>query len=99
MHQPYSPAGVVLDENHVGLGTEGTTMDPVSCRLIWPSQMDLMAQLAGLRLVERPGGWIGEQFEKLLHARVAAGLPEAPPARVDRASWMMGRYWTTSAPR
>ena len=31
-------------------------------RWIWPSEMDLMARLAGLRLVQRHAGWAGEPF-------------------------------------
>ena len=31
-------------------------MFPVELRYIWPSELDLMAQLAGLRLRERWGG-------------------------------------------
>ena len=58
----YDQVTQVLDENHVSLSADGFTMGPISCRLIWPSEMDLMAQLAGLRLVERAGGWNGEGF-------------------------------------
>lgn len=58
----YDQVTQVLDENHVLVGADGVTMGPISCRLIWPSEMDLMAQLAGLRLVERSGGWNGERF-------------------------------------
>jgi len=31
-------------------------------RYVWPAELDLMAQLAGLRLRERWGGWHGEAF-------------------------------------
>lgn len=31
-------------------------------RYVWPSELDLMAQLAGMRLRERWGGWMGEPF-------------------------------------
>ncbi|MET7934805.1 class I SAM-dependent methyltransferase [Streptomyces sp. NPDC005322] len=31
-------------------------------RYAWPSEIDLMARLAGLRLVERFGGWKGEAY-------------------------------------
>ncbi len=37
-------------------------MFPVEIRYIWPSELDLMAQLAGLRLRERWGGWKQEPF-------------------------------------
>jgi hypothetical protein len=31
-------------------------------RYVWPSELDLMAQLAGMTLRERHGGWKGEPF-------------------------------------
>jgi len=36
---------------------------PVPIRYAWPSELDLMAQLAGLRLRERWGGWSREPYE------------------------------------
>ncbi len=53
----YDPATQILDENHVRLGADGVGFAPISCRLAWPAELDLMARLAGLRLVERWGGW------------------------------------------
>ena len=35
---------------------------PVQIRYVWPSELDLMAQLAGLRLHERWSNWKGESF-------------------------------------
>lgn len=58
----YDHVTQLLDENHVSLGADGIRMAPISCRLAWPSELDLMARLAGLRLVERSGGWHGEPF-------------------------------------
>jgi hypothetical protein len=58
----YDQVTQLLDENHVRVAEEGITMGPISCRLVWPSEMDLMAELAGLHLLERFGGWSGEPF-------------------------------------
>ncbi len=58
----YDQVTQILDENHVRLAADGIRMGPISCRLIWPSEMDLMAHVVGLRLVERAGGWQGEPF-------------------------------------
>jgi hypothetical protein len=72
----------VLDENYVSLGASGVTMDPISCRLIWPSVMDLMAQLAGLRLVQRWGGWNAERFTSSTSPAVvkpSLSDPRSPP--------------------
>src|SRR4029453_2544933 len=41
----------------------GISMFPVELRYIWPSELDLMAELAGLRLRERWGGWKHQAFE------------------------------------
>jgi hypothetical protein len=58
----YDPVTQVLDENHVTLTNAGVRLGPISCRLIWPSEMDLMARIAGLQLVDRWAGWRGEPF-------------------------------------
>jgi hypothetical protein len=41
---------------------QGVRLYPVEIRYAWPSELDLMAQLAGLRLKERFGGWLREAF-------------------------------------
>jgi hypothetical protein len=41
----------------------GISMFPVELRYIWPSELDLKAELAGLRLSERWGGWNREPFD------------------------------------
>lgn len=53
----YDAATQILDENHVSPTGDGVQMGPISCRLIWPSEMDLMARIAGLELVERWADW------------------------------------------
>ena len=43
--------------------TDGSVrLYPVEVRYAWPSELDLMAQLAGLRLRQRWGGWQREPF-------------------------------------
>lgn len=58
----YDPVTQLLDENHVTLTDAGVRMGPISCRLVTHAELDLMAQLAGLRLVDRWGGWRREPF-------------------------------------
>src|SRR5215471_16719832 len=41
---------------------QGTHLRPVAMRYSWPSELDLMAQRAGLRLRERYGGWDRRPF-------------------------------------
>jgi len=52
----------LLSENHVTISADGVRMGPIAQRLTTPAELDLMAQLAGLRLVERWGGWLHEPF-------------------------------------
>lgn len=58
----YDQVTQILDENHVSLTNDGVRLFPISCRLIWPSEMDLMARIAGLRLVDRRGDWSAQPF-------------------------------------
>ncbi len=47
---------------HVVLTESGTRFYPVTVRYAWPSELDLMARLAGLRLQERWGSWRRDPF-------------------------------------
>ena len=47
---------------HVVLTEAGTKLYPTTIRYAFPSELDLMARLAGLRLHERWGGWRREPF-------------------------------------
>lgn len=58
----HDPVTQQLDETHVALSAEGVRLYPVVCRYSWPSELDLMARIAGLRLKERWGGWGQEPF-------------------------------------
>ncbi|MDQ6659102.1 MAG: class I SAM-dependent methyltransferase [Actinomycetota bacterium] len=58
----YDPVTQILDENHVTLSNDGVRLGPISCRLASPSELDLMARIAGLRLVDRFAGWQHEPF-------------------------------------
>jgi len=51
-----------VSARHVHLTEDGLRLYPVELRYAWPSELDLMARLAGLRLRERFGGWQGEPF-------------------------------------
>jgi SAM-dependent methyltransferase len=51
-----------VDCNQVVITEQGTKLYPLPYRYSWPSEMDLMAQLAGLELESRDGGWQGEPF-------------------------------------
>ena len=52
-----------LDETHVVLSSAGVRLYPIVSRYSWPSELDLMARIAGLRLRNRWGGWNQEPFD------------------------------------
>ncbi|MFE2431656.1 class I SAM-dependent methyltransferase [Streptomyces sp. NPDC059373] len=58
----HDPVAQLLDESHIHLSALGVRLFPVVCRYVWPSELDLMARLAGLQLRERWGGWQREPF-------------------------------------
>lgn len=58
----YDPVTQILDENHVHLSNNGVQLGPISCRIAFPSELDLMARIAGLQLHHRWGGWRREPF-------------------------------------
>lgn len=53
----YNPVTQVLEETHVTISNTGTQLFPIVTRYIWPSELDLMARIAGLRLKERWANW------------------------------------------
>ena len=79
----YDPVTQILDTNHVHISADGVTMGPIRLRLAQPSEFDLMARLAGLRLRDRWGGWNGEPFSATSwrHVSVYERATPAPPTR------------------
>jgi SAM-dependent methyltransferase len=47
---------------HVWLSAQSIRLYPVQIRYAWPSELDLMARLAGLQLRQRWAGWAEEPF-------------------------------------
>lgn len=70
----YDPVTQLLSENHVRITADGVRFNPIVCRLITPGEMDLMARIAGLRLIERLGSWRCEPFssDSIAHVSVYA---------------------------
>ena len=58
----HDPVNQTVTSRHVVLTEKGTRFFPLKIRYAWPSELDLMARLAGLRLRDRWGGWRGEPF-------------------------------------
>jgi hypothetical protein len=53
----HDPLSQQITSQHVFLSEKGTRLYPVKLRYIWPSEFDLMAQLAGLELQHRWYSW------------------------------------------
>lgn len=58
----YDLANQRLTSHHWRLHDERWTRASVPFRYAWPAELDLMAELAGMRLRERWGGWKREPF-------------------------------------
>jgi SAM-dependent methyltransferase len=58
----HSPENQTVTSQHVVLRESGIKLFPVHLRYAWPSELDLMAGSAGLRLRERWAGWRKERF-------------------------------------
>ena len=51
-----------LISHHFAATEDGFRLASVPFRYVWPSEMDLMARIAGMRLRERHGDWRGAPF-------------------------------------
>jgi hypothetical protein len=56
------PVTQTATSQQVIINERGVRLFPVKLRFAWPSELDLMARLAGLRLRVRWGGWLREPF-------------------------------------
>src|SRR5687768_1317235 len=67
----HDPVAQRLDESHVALSSAGVRVSPIVCRYAWPSELDLMARIAGLRLQDRWSGWEHEPFTAVSRRHVS----------------------------
>ena len=67
----HDPVTQRLEESHVVLSREGVRVYPIVTRYAWPSELDLMARIAGLRLKDRWAGWNQEPFTATSSAHVS----------------------------
>ena len=58
----HDAATQTVTSSHIYITPEGMRMYPVNIRYAWPSELDLMAQLAGMRLRDRWSDWRGTPF-------------------------------------
>ncbi|AGL14987.1 class I SAM-dependent methyltransferase [Actinoplanes sp. N902-109] len=59
----FDRANQLIKENHVEIRETGIKLYPAFLRYVWPSEMDLMARLAGLVPETRLGDWSGAPFD------------------------------------
>lgn len=59
LHDPVEQA---VTYQRVTFDAQGTALRPLRLRYCWPSELDLMAQLAGMRLQNRYNGWDRSPF-------------------------------------
>ena len=67
----HDPMRQLVDFRHVLLSEAGIRVYPARLRYAWPSELDLMARLAGLRLRERWGDWRRGPFTSRSQAHVS----------------------------
>ena len=58
----YDVATQAMSSNYVEISGGGGEYTSIPFRYVWPAELDLMAQMAGLRLLERWAGWTREPF-------------------------------------
>ncbi|MCQ4081220.1 class I SAM-dependent methyltransferase [Streptomyces sp. RB6PN25] len=58
----YDVATQAMSSNYVEVADGHGTYRSIPFRYVWPSELDLMAQLAGMRLRERWDGWTRQPF-------------------------------------
>jgi SAM-dependent methyltransferase len=77
----HDPAAQRVDFHNVLLAADGIRVLPGAVRYAWPSELDLMARLAGMALRERWGGWRREPYTASTQGLYVAVYGHAgPPA-------------------
>ena len=77
----YDVASQVLVSHHYSVVDGKLEVFSVPFRYVWPSELDLMARLAGMMLRERWSGWKREPFTSLSTKHVSVWEKPAPPSR------------------
>ena len=75
----HDPVTQRVDFQNVLLGAGGIRLRPGAVRYAWPSELDLMARLAGMRLRERWGGWRREPYTASTEGLYVAVYEHADP--------------------
>jgi SAM-dependent methyltransferase len=74
----HDPVAQLVKYQYIEITPNGVRLYPVPQRYIWPSELDLMARLAGLELRERWGGWDRSPFSASSSSHVSVyGKPDS----------------------
>jgi SAM-dependent methyltransferase len=73
----HDPVRQVIAYQRIRIGEDGVRLAPLPMRYAWPSEIDLMARLAGLSLAERWGGWDRRAFDAgcTMHVSIYRKVP------------------------
>ena len=72
----HDPLTQRVHSQHLIFTESGTRLYPVQLRYAWPSELDLMARLAGLRLRERWSDWTGAPFTAASSGHISLYQPD-----------------------
>jgi SAM-dependent methyltransferase len=67
----YDTATQAMSSNYVEISGGRGEYRSIPFRYVWPAELDLMAQLAGMRLRERWAGWTRESFTSDSHEHIS----------------------------
>ncbi|MDJ0848803.1 MAG: class I SAM-dependent methyltransferase [Myxococcota bacterium] len=67
----HDPVEQVVHYQYIAFSREGTTLYPLPMRYAWPSELDLMARLAGLELRDRWSDWKRSAFTAASRSHVS----------------------------
>lgn len=73
----HDPVRQLLEFQRIRITESGTKLVPLRLRYAWPAEIDLMAQLAGLKLEGRWGGWTREPFSSRSRSHISLYRKEA----------------------
>jgi SAM-dependent methyltransferase len=73
----HDPVTQRIDHQYIAAAANGVRLTPLPMRYVWPSDMDLMAKLAGLELRRRWAGWDRSAFTATSAKHVSVYGPAA----------------------
>ncbi|MEV4538513.1 class I SAM-dependent methyltransferase [Asanoa sp. NPDC049518] len=77
-YELHDPVAQTVTFQRVTIDAGGTRLSPLLLRYCWPSELDLMARLTGLRLVDRYDGWDRRTFTAASRKHVSVYEKERP---------------------